>query len=188
MNHLGQVTTAHRPGQRLQKAIWPLSTDAESKPDPVNAAVFPDHRSCPCRRFVRPASPARARGPARCQPSHSATLGEGVEVGLDSGPGVLPVPGAQLVQVIDDQDGGTAGHRELGQHLVDNGLAVELGRRGRGFGAAGRGADGPGSASQNSCAPRWPGRTDRGRSGGPGPAGRPTRAAATSSRCRRAPR
>jgi hypothetical protein len=30
----------------------------------------------------------------------------------------------------------------------------------------------PGSASQNSCAPRWPGRTDRGRSGGPGrPAG-----------------
>src|SRR6266851_2063155 len=36
----------------------------------------------------------------------------------------------------------------------------------------------PGSASQNSCPPRWPGRTDRGRSGGPGPAGRPRRAAA----------
>jgi hypothetical protein len=28
----------------------------------------------------------------------AAALGDGVEVGLDSGPGVLPVPGAQLVQ------------------------------------------------------------------------------------------
>jgi len=45
------------------------------------------------------------------------------------------------VQVIDDQDEGTAGRRELGQHLVDHGLAVELGRRGQGFGAAGRGPD-----------------------------------------------
>jgi len=71
----------------------------------------------------------------------AAALGDGVEVGLDSGPGVLPVPVAQLVQVIDDQDGGTAGHRELGQHLVDNGLAVELGCRGQGFGAAGSGPD-----------------------------------------------
>jgi Phage integrase, N-terminal SAM-like domain len=71
----------------------------------------------------------------------AAALGDGVEVGLDSGPGVLPVPGAQLVQIIDDQDGATAGHRELGQHLVDNDLAVELGRRGHGFGAAGRGPD-----------------------------------------------
>jgi hypothetical protein len=51
------------------------------------------------------------------------------------------------VQVIDDQDEGTAGRRELGQHLVDHGLAVELGRRGRGFGAAGRGADRARSAS-----------------------------------------
>ena len=35
----------------------------------------------------------------------------------------------------------TAGHCELGQHPVDHGLAVELGRRGQGFGAAGRGPD-----------------------------------------------
>ena len=48
---------------------------------------------------------------------------------------------AQLVQVINDQDEGTAGRRELGLYLADHGLAVELGRRGRGFGAAGRGAD-----------------------------------------------
>ena len=69
----------------------------------------------------------------------TAALGGGVEVGLDSGPGVLPVPGAQLVRVIDDKDEETAGRRELGQHIVDHGLAVELRRRGQGFGAAGRG-------------------------------------------------
>jgi hypothetical protein len=34
----------------------------------------------------------------------AAAFGDGVEVGPASGPGVLPVPGAQLVQVIDDQD------------------------------------------------------------------------------------
>jgi hypothetical protein len=71
----------------------------------------------------------------------AAAFCDGVEVGLDSGPGVLPVPGAQLVQVIDDQDEGTGGRRELGQHPVDHGLAVELGRRGQGLGAAGRGPD-----------------------------------------------
>jgi hypothetical protein len=78
----------------------------------------------------------------------AAALGDGVEVVLGSGLGVLSVPGAQLVQVIDDQDGWTAGHRELGQHLVDHGLAVELGRRGQGL-----------APSQNSRASRWPGRT-----------------------------
>ena len=36
---------------------------------------------------------------------------------------------------------GLAGRREFGAHLVDHGLAVEPGRRGRGLGAAGRGAD-----------------------------------------------
>jgi len=51
------------------------------------------------------------------------------------------------VQVIDDQDEGTGGRRELGQHPVDHGLAVELGRRGQGFGAAGRGWTAPSSAS-----------------------------------------
>lgn len=71
----------------------------------------------------------------------AAAFCDGVEGVLDSGPGVLPVPGAQLVQVIDDQDEGTGGRRELGQHPVDHGLAVELGRRGQGFGAAGRGPD-----------------------------------------------
>ncbi len=45
------------------------------------------------------------------------------------------------MQVVDDQDEGTAGRREFGQHLVHHGLAVEPGRRGRGLGAAGRGAD-----------------------------------------------
>jgi hypothetical protein len=45
-----------------------------------------------------------------------------------------PVPGAQLVRVIDDQDAETAGRRGLGQHIADHGLAVELRRRGQGFG------------------------------------------------------
>ena len=62
----------------------------------------------------------------------TAAHGDGVGVVLDSGPGVLPVPGAQLVKVIDDKDEETAGRRELGQHIVDHGLAVELRRRGRG--------------------------------------------------------
>jgi hypothetical protein len=45
------------------------------------------------------------------------------------------------VQVIDDQDEGTGGRRERGRYLVDHGLAVELGRSGRGFSAAGRGTE-----------------------------------------------
>ena len=61
----------------------------------------------------------------------AAAFCDGVEVGLDSGPGVLPVPGAQLVQVIDDQDEGTGGRRELGQHPVDHGLALNSGAAGR---------------------------------------------------------
>jgi hypothetical protein len=71
----------------------------------------------------------------------TTALGGGVEVGLDSGPGVLPVPGARPVRVIDDQDEETAGRSDLGQHTVDHGQVVELGCRGQGFGAAGRGPD-----------------------------------------------
>ena len=71
----------------------------------------------------------------------TAALGGGVEVGLDSGPGVLPVPGVRPVRVIDDQDEETAGRSDLGQHTVDHGQVVELGCRGQGFGAAGRGPD-----------------------------------------------
>jgi hypothetical protein len=64
VNHLGQVTTAHRLVIRLQKAIWPLSTDAESKTDPVNAAVFPGHQelSMPPFRQARFASPSTRAG------------------------------------------------------------------------------------------------------------------------------
>jgi len=49
--------------------------------------------------------------------------------------------GAELVQVVDDQDERAAGRGELGAHLVQHGLAVEPGRGGRRLGAAGRGAD-----------------------------------------------
>jgi hypothetical protein len=44
--------------------------------------------------------------------------------------------GAQLVQVVDDQDEGIAGRRELGPHLVHHDLAVEPGHHRRGLGAA----------------------------------------------------
>lgn len=46
--------------------------------------------------------------------------------------------GGQLMQVVDDQDAGIAGRRELGQHLVHHGPAVVPGRRGRGLGATDR--------------------------------------------------
>jgi hypothetical protein len=64
------------------------------------------------------------------------------------------------VQVIDYQDEGAAGRRELGHHVVDHGLAVELGCRGQGLGAAGRG---PGRAQQHELEQPLvgrPGRTD----------------------------
>jgi hypothetical protein len=90
---------------------------------------------------VNTSMPAAASTPVYFATTGTAALGDGVVAGLDSGPGVLPVPGAQLVRVIDDQDEETAGRRGLGQHIVDHGLAVELRRRGQGFGAAGRGPD-----------------------------------------------
>ncbi len=97
--------------------------------------------------------------------------------------------GAQLVQVIDDQDERTAGRRELGQHLVHHRLAVEPGRRGRGLGAAGRGADRAQQCEPEQLrvvlAPRY---GDEGNPAVLGQAGRPRHAAETSSRCRRAPR
>jgi len=74
----------------------------------------------------------------------AAAFCDGVEVGLDSGPGVLPYPELSSCRSSMIR---TAGHRELGQHPVDHGLAVELGRRGQGFGAAGRGRTAPSSAS-----------------------------------------
>jgi len=76
----------------------------------------------------------------------AAAFCDGVEVALTPARR-SSLPGAQVVQVIDDQDEGTGGRRELGQHPVDHGLAVELGRRGQGFGAAGRGWTAPSSAS-----------------------------------------
>ena len=51
----------------------------------------------------------------------------------------IKVSGGHLVPVIVRAS--SRGRRELGQHPVDHGLAVELGRRGQGFGAAGRGPD-----------------------------------------------
>jgi hypothetical protein len=82
-------------------------------------------------------------------------------VGFDSGPGVLPVPGAQLARVIGDQDEGTAGRRELGPHIFGHGLGVELGRCGRGIRRR-RSRPGPRPAARARTAARraGPGRTD----------------------------
>jgi hypothetical protein len=93
------------------------------------------------------------------------------------------------VQVIDDQDEGTGGRCELGQHPVDHGLAVELGRRGQGFGAAGRGPDRAQQREPEQL--RAALARPYGHEGEPvvlALAGRATGAAVTSSRCRRAPR
>src|SRR5207344_2628328 len=64
VNHLGQVTTAHRPGQRLQKAIWPLSTDAESKPRSRERRRVPrpPELSMPPFRQARLAGPSMRAG------------------------------------------------------------------------------------------------------------------------------
>jgi len=70
VNHLGQVTTAHRLVIRPQKTIWPLSTDAESKPDPVNTAVFPGHQELSMPPFRQ----ARLAGPGT-RASTMSTLG-----------------------------------------------------------------------------------------------------------------
>jgi len=68
--------------------------------------------------------------------------------------------GAQLVQVIDDQDERTAGLRELGHHLVRHRLTVGPGRRGRDSAPPVAARTAPSSASQNSFASCWSSCTD----------------------------
>ena len=58
-NHPDQATIAHRPGHKTAKAIWGVnSRPGIHTTDPVNTAVFPDHREIPMPPFRQPGTAA----------------------------------------------------------------------------------------------------------------------------------
>jgi hypothetical protein len=71
VNHLGQVTIAHLPGHKPARGNLGVKhrCGIQVTRSREHRCVAPATRSCLRRRFVRPAAPARARGPARRQPS-----------------------------------------------------------------------------------------------------------------------
>ena len=77
----------------------------------------------------------------------AAALGDGVEVGRDSGPSVLPVPGAQLVQVIGDQDEGPLAAASSASTLSTMAWPLNSGAAGRGSAPPVAARTAPGSAS-----------------------------------------